>query len=66
MVVGPGCMDMGRNTENVAVNVHGYINICLELDLQANGHHPVLTVWKSSSSSSMWTSWRELFMVVGH
>ena len=40
-VAGPGCMGRDTNTRNVAVTLHEYTNVYLELDLQAKCHHPV-------------------------
>ena len=34
-------MDMDKDIGNVAVNVHGYTDVYLELDLQFNSHHLV-------------------------
>ena len=38
-ILDPSCMGMGRNTVNVAVNVHGYTNVYWEWGLWSNGHH---------------------------
>ena len=64
MVVGSGCMDRGRNTENVAVSVHGYINLSGTGSSSQRSSSSVTVGNSSSSSSSLAASWKELSVSV--